>query len=77
MYVDCKEWLSLSDENAFKAATTTIHVIVFFLDCVCFLQRACLDPMNSNQYLESASHFVIRLLANSSQFLGTKQIICT
>jgi len=34
--------------------------------------RACLDPMNWNQYLESSSHFIIRLLSNSSQFLGTK-----
>jgi hypothetical protein len=26
----------------------------------------------NNQYLESASHFIIRLFSNSFQFLGTK-----
>jgi len=30
-----------------------------------YLVLACLDPMNCNQCLESASHFIIRLLSNS------------
>jgi hypothetical protein len=35
--------------------------------------KACLDHINWNQYLESDFYFIIRLLSNSSRFLGAKQ----
>jgi hypothetical protein len=47
-------------------------LMIHFLSVLFISLRTCLDLMIWNQYLESASYFIIRLLSKSSQFLGTK-----
>ena len=65
--------------RAFLLNNSCCEVIVLLAWAKCLLQLsqenslwACLDPMNSKQYLKSVSHFIIGLFSDFSQFLGTK-----
>ena len=74
LYDICSK-LDMSVEKVLEGGKVNLTFRRFFRQTRCCLTggaRSCLDTMSWNKYLESASHFIIRLLSNSSQFLGTK-----